>query len=388
MQSVRNIKTIYILPREDYVEKALLKTWLYESTNPFPSKVKAIDASSIIKLVIQHNEEAIIREQNTGRLLMVILRDRIGADALEHFNITINDMFNYRRPVARQETESLNQGHLTAAGYLATRQCGIFTHVLNLKNKFRGSNLQYEHETKVVAANALLFNYAMGLFPVEVTSNINQVIENYQLPRLDGYNYGAVEKDFTVSYMGKNIQLSFPLGLCQAYASLNYAKYNHVDYNILDFAFACIIKRGIKNNNNPSIIEEGNFEGGNFFLSKWGIKIEMATNTFWCWPERDEHGTTAFPSYGYQAGWSQNLSQKTVTAITKWREGTENPAHVEYRQNQIDNDFYAATALKISIKKDEDKNEDKDEDEDEEEELEKEEIGEFMQLRFNQRKWI
>ena len=37
MQSVRNIKTIYILPREDYVEKALLKTWLYESENPFPS---------------------------------------------------------------------------------------------------------------------------------------------------------------------------------------------------------------------------------------------------------------------------------------------------------------------------------------------------------------
>ena len=93
MQSVRNIKTIYILPREDYIEKALLKTWLYESTNPFPAKIKAIDASSIIKLVIQHNEEAIIREQNTGRLLMVILRDRVGTDILEYFNITINDMF-------------------------------------------------------------------------------------------------------------------------------------------------------------------------------------------------------------------------------------------------------------------------------------------------------
>jgi len=385
MQTVRNIKTIYILLQEDYIEKALLKTWLYESTNPFPSKIKAIDASSITRLVIQQNEEAIIRDQNTNRLLMVILRNRIGPDALEHFNTTITSMFDYRRPVARQETESLNQGHLTAAGYLATRQCGIFTHVLNLKNKFRESSLQYDHEARVVAANALLFNYAMGLFPVEVTSNINQVIENYQLPRLDGYNYGTVDKGFTVSYMGKNIQLPFPLGLCQAYASLNYAKYNHIDYNILDFAFACITKRGIKNNNNnQSIIEEGNFEGGNFFLSKWGIKIEMATNTFWCWPEKDEHGTTALPSYGYQAGWSQNLSQKTVTAITRWRKGTENPAHIKYRQNQIDDDSYAATALKNSIKKDENE----DEDEDEEEELENEEIGEFMQLRFNQRKWI
>jgi len=75
MQTVRNIKTIYILPQKDYVEKALLKTWLYESTNPFPSKIKTIDASSITRLVIQQNEEAIIRDQNTNRLLMVILRN-------------------------------------------------------------------------------------------------------------------------------------------------------------------------------------------------------------------------------------------------------------------------------------------------------------------------
>ena len=383
MQTVRNIQTIYISPRGDYIQNALLKTWLYESENPFPSQVKAIDASSIIKLIIHRNQEAIIREANTGRLLMVVLRNRIGEDVLEHFNITIAEMFDFRRPVARQENESLNQGHLAAAGYLTTRQCGIFTHVLNLKEQYRGSDLQYQHEAKVVAANALLFNYAMGLFPTEVVNNIEEILEEYNLPRLDGYNYGTVNKGFTVSYMGKEIQLPFPLGLCQAYAAINYAKYNHIDHNILDFAFACITKRGIKNNNNPSIIEEGDFEGGNFFMSKWGIKIEMAANTLWCWPEKDEHGTTAIPSYGYQAGWSQNLAKRTVTAITKWREGTENPDHVKYRQNQIASDSYAAAALMTSLKKD-----DENEDEDEEDELEKEEIGESIRLTFNQRNWI
>jgi len=76
----------------------------------------------------------------------------------------------------------------------------------------------------------------------------------------------------------------------------------------------------------------------------------MATNTFWCWPEKDEHGTTAFSSYEYQAGWSQNLLQKTVTAITRWRKGTENPAHIKYRQNQIDDDSYAATAMRMRMR--------------------------------------
>jgi len=56
MQTVRNIKTIYILPREDYVEKALLKTWLYESTNFFSLQIKTINASSIIKLTIHHKQ--------------------------------------------------------------------------------------------------------------------------------------------------------------------------------------------------------------------------------------------------------------------------------------------------------------------------------------------
>jgi hypothetical protein len=60
MQTVRNIQTIYISPRGDYIQNALLKTWLYESENPFPSQVKATDASSIIKLTIYRNQEAII----------------------------------------------------------------------------------------------------------------------------------------------------------------------------------------------------------------------------------------------------------------------------------------------------------------------------------------
>ena len=52
---------------------------------------------------------------------MVVLRNRIGKDVLEHFNITITKMFNLHHPVARQENESLNQGHLAAANYLITQ---------------------------------------------------------------------------------------------------------------------------------------------------------------------------------------------------------------------------------------------------------------------------
>ena len=75
------------------------------------------------------------------------------------------------------------------------------------------------------------------------------------------------------------------------------------------------------------------------------------------------------------------MAKRTVTAIEKWRKGTENPDHVKYRQNQIANDSYAAAALLTSLKKDDGSENES------EEELEKEELGEFMQLRFNNRKW-
>jgi hypothetical protein len=48
-------------------------------------------------------------------------------------------------------------------------------------------------EERVVAMNSLLFNYAMGIFPSDVTDSIKQKIAEYDLPRLDGNSYGAVE---------------------------------------------------------------------------------------------------------------------------------------------------------------------------------------------------
>ena len=47
----------------------------------------------------------------------------------------------------------------------------------------------------------------MGLFPSEVTNNIKEVLEEYQLLRLDENQYDAVEKGFSISYMGKKIEL-------------------------------------------------------------------------------------------------------------------------------------------------------------------------------------
>ena len=130
--------------------------------------------------------------------------------------------------------------------------------------------------------------------------------------------YGSAGiQGLTINYHDTTIQLPFQLGLCEAYASQNYSKHVHIDNNFLKYVWGCICDRSNSQNNDQD------FLGGNFYLLEYGILIKMNSNTLWCWPEKDEHGTTALAPGGYQMGWSQNLAKKTVTAVTNWKEDNE-----------------------------------------------------------------
>jgi len=143
----------------------------------------------------------------------------------------------------------------------------------------RGTGQQYLHEEKVVALNAILFNYAMGLLPKNVTDNIQQKLIDYNLSRLDGNKYGAIEKDFTIMHNDKEIRLNHSLGLCETYTAWRYAKFAHTDNNFLNHAFSACILRGICGENDSEFAcRNGDFEGGNFFLAKWDILVEMTGN--------------------------------------------------------------------------------------------------------------
>ena len=64
------------------------------------------------------------------------------------------------------------------------------------------------------------------------------------------------------------------------------------------------------------------------------------------------HGTTVLPAEGVASTFLQNLVKKTVTAIKKWREGTEEKHGIQYRNNQLkQNDPVAYAALLASLEK-------------------------------------
>ena len=50
------------------------------------------------------------------------------------------------------------------------------------------------------------------------------------------------------------------------------------------------------------------------------------------------------------------MAKRTVTAIKKWRDGTEAPKHVNYRFNQLLQDLPAREALVNSVEKNNERN--------------------------------
>jgi hypothetical protein len=119
LASAQSVREIVIDPLPTFNKKNLQGVWLYEMVNPFPSRVPAREAGPLLPIVIQKNEEIIIRDRATGKVVLAVYRNRIGTDALEIMQNTIKEMMQVRRKVARSGGISkLNQGSMAAAGYI------------------------------------------------------------------------------------------------------------------------------------------------------------------------------------------------------------------------------------------------------------------------------
>lgn len=119
LEEIHAVKTEFLDPLPGYDEKKIKGKWIYEKTNPLPPHIPAIDAATCFTRIIKKDEEVIIRDRTSNKVLVAVYRNRIGPDVLELMRSTAIDMFSLRRQVARStEIKQLNQGALTAAGYI------------------------------------------------------------------------------------------------------------------------------------------------------------------------------------------------------------------------------------------------------------------------------
>ena len=109
---------MFLDPVPGYDEKKIKGKWIYEKKNPLPPHIPAIDATSCFVRTIEKNEEIIVRDRTSNKVILAVYWNHIGPDVLELMRNTVIDMFVLWRQVVRSsEIKKLDQGALTAAGY-------------------------------------------------------------------------------------------------------------------------------------------------------------------------------------------------------------------------------------------------------------------------------
>ena len=76
-KKIENISMIYLNPQSTYIKgKATAqKLWIIEGTNVLPPSAKVAQALDLLPIIIEKNQEIIIRDAVTNKLLMAVFRN-------------------------------------------------------------------------------------------------------------------------------------------------------------------------------------------------------------------------------------------------------------------------------------------------------------------------
>ena len=94
LSSAQEIPEIFLEPLPTYDAQKCKGAWFYKGTNPFISSVRALNAAPLLPVVIEKNQEIVIRDKGTGKVVLAVYHDRIGPEALEIMHDTIAKMMN------------------------------------------------------------------------------------------------------------------------------------------------------------------------------------------------------------------------------------------------------------------------------------------------------
>ena len=72
MIDTHDISIIFFNPLSNYNQNKLKGTWIFEQVNPFPSNIPALKAASLFSIIIKKNEEVVICNKETNKILMAI----------------------------------------------------------------------------------------------------------------------------------------------------------------------------------------------------------------------------------------------------------------------------------------------------------------------------
>ncbi|KAA8892791.1 hypothetical protein FN846DRAFT_1009128 [Sphaerosporella brunnea] len=231
---------------------------------------------------IKAGESVIIRDAQTGQIVLVVIRNFCNHQGVLDWAIKIvQAAVNIKKSVRLDDP-----GKLVMNGYTSgSRNAPSVVWAKNLLQSptrlFESPQELESFDFQVSSTYALMWNMARSKLPPEILADIDKFVDGEGVRAvmdgngtMKGY-YGLKLKE--EYYEFHSAELAHPQG---NYAR-NYSRFCHHEKNAHDYCLAWTISRL----QDPS-------SGGNFYVADYGIKVEASTDMMVAWKGAHFHGTT------------------------------------------------------------------------------------------------
>ncbi|KAI0729088.1 hypothetical protein C8Q72DRAFT_778702 [Fomitopsis betulina] len=259
---------------DDWVHKAKL------ADQRMSRRPMLIEDPEKLAIIIAADQNAIIRDSETGEIVALVIRDWCADPAVVVWvNSVVAQAVGLKRHIRKEDP-----GKLVLVGYSAgSRSRPAFDWSRNLLLKKHTEQFIHTHKMAVSSNFALFFNSMDACLPNELLTDLREYLRSNNLCRMDGNRaMGAVlrsEGSEVIAFAHE--KLAPPSGVMGA----NYARLScmnravHWEHHPHKFGYSWTTDRNTDC-------------GGSFYVASHGIKVEQAANTFIAWQPRLPHGTS------------------------------------------------------------------------------------------------
>ncbi|RPA72319.1 hypothetical protein BJ508DRAFT_217171, partial [Ascobolus immersus RN42] len=281
-----------------------------------------------LNLDIGPNDNAIIYDLSTGELVMVILSNFVRDPAVLEWMSEVIE----RGCMGMRSNRLEDPGQLPNVGYTAgSRGKALlgWTSTLASGPMARSFRELERFETDISNVFALFWNICKRSLPSEILDDYTNVITEAGLPRMDangrnpfyeishptlGTHRFRLTDPPTTSENRTRTELAPPGGQL----AKNYCRYIHHERNLTKYILSFTTHRSVP----PS-------HGGNFFNSKYGIRVQAGSNRMVVWKPADYHGTSLQdldygekdPANFKQLGLATAIGARMKKAAQNYRDG-------------------------------------------------------------------
>jgi hypothetical protein len=237
--------------------------------------------SSWVK-IIRADESAIVRDAASGKIILIVIRNFCGnQEVLDWVNDIVQATLDIKKSVRLDDPGKIVLNGYSSGSRSAPQAMWAKNLLQSPTRLFETQEQLQRFDFQVSSTYALMWNMCRRKLPPVMLEDIDKLVNSNGCRAVMDGN-GTMQ-----GYYGMELKQNYfefhsaELAPPQGNFAQNYSRFCHYEKNAHEYCLAWTTSRL----QHPSC-------GGNFYLAKYGIKVEASSDNIVVWRGRDLHGTT------------------------------------------------------------------------------------------------